>query len=101
MKTEYPDVEAAETLTAPDVAVRAERRVDFHKDLRKRLAKKLDLGGLPPGTPAAKVPEGMRRGGGNLTPKAFPGRPSAQTIELGDSIAARARKRKKDQAKDP
>ena len=113
VETKYPDAEAAGALASPDVSRRAERRVDFHKDLRKRLAKRLDLGGLEPLAPRAEIPDGMKRGG-NLTPKAFPGRPAETqptppeaadepptgTIKLGDSIAARARKRKKRKSED-
>jgi len=117
IETKYPDVEKPEELDTPDVAKRAERRRDFHKDLRKRLAKKLALGGLPSNAAPQAPPPGMRSRRGNLTPKAFPGRPvtpaqpqsaqeqaqpadkakqqSPETIRLGDSLAARARKLKK------
>ena len=122
MKTQYPDVEKAKELEAPDVAKRAERKRDFHKDLRKRLAKKLALGGLHPlkaGGPAP--PPGMKGRTGNLTPKAFPGRPAAparpqstkeqhpadkikrqspETIHLGDSLASRAKRLKKKRSED-
>jgi len=121
IKTEYPEVEKPEELDIPDVAKRAERKRDFHKDLRKRLAKKLGLGGLDPlkaGAPAP--PPGMKSRHSNLTPKAFPGRPAAkppqpakepaaasgesekessEMIHLGNSLAARARKLKKKRTK--
>ena len=119
VKTEYPDAEKSENLERADVTLRIERKKDFQKDMRKRLAKRLELGGLPPEAGRTRPPAGMR-GGGNLTPRSFPGRPTndpaqgadesaraqdaaAQleeqaeeqapgTIQLGDSLAARARK---------
>ena len=74
VETAYPEAEPADELDTPDVTQRAERRKDFHRGLRKRLAKRLGPGGLPPLGGRARLPEGMS-GGGNLTPRAFPGRP--------------------------
>ena len=110
IETGYPAIEDDKALAVPDVAARAERRVDHHRDLRKRLAKKLGPGGLDALTARPAPPPGMKTGG-NLTPRAFPGRPTAPVpsppkpatesvvraapIVLGDSLAARARKLKK------
>ncbi|HUT01933.1 MAG TPA: DEAD/DEAH box helicase [Phycisphaerae bacterium] len=116
VKTEAPPAEDTETLETPDVDRRIERRRDFHKDLRKRLAKKLGLGGLPPDGAPPAPPKGMKRGG-VVKPTAFPGRPAGQqpgpaepppeppaddaeepsppTMHLGSSLAARAKRLKK------
>jgi hypothetical protein len=110
IKTEYPAAEPADNLDTPDVAERARRRRDFHKSLRKRIAKSMDIGGLDPvkAQSQSKRPEDMPRRGGNLPPTAFAGRPDESSakpqaadatddspIELGDSLAARARRLKK------
>jgi len=131
VETEYPEIEKAEELDTPDVSERVERRRDFHKDLRKRLAKRLGLEGLPPDAAKAPAPPGMKTRRGNLTPRDFPGRPvetpgpdaaigpvhktladprsvppetggTGQTgpVQLGDSLAARARKLKKQRRED-
>ncbi|HUU23797.1 MAG TPA: Zn-binding domain-containing protein, partial [Phycisphaerae bacterium] len=44
VKTAPPRVESTETLDVPDVARRAQRRTDFQKELRRRLAKKIETG---------------------------------------------------------
>jgi DEAD/DEAH box helicase domain-containing protein len=71
IETAYPRREADEKLRVADVARRAERRADFQRDLRKRLAKKLSLGGLPPEAMPRGAPPGMATRRGNLTPLAF------------------------------
>ncbi|MDP6438078.1 MAG: DUF1998 domain-containing protein, partial [Candidatus Brocadiia bacterium] len=108
--TEYPDREADEKLPEADVARRAVRRRDFGRELRKRLAKKIESGQIDPlkGRPAP--PKGMKRRGSNAKPTDFPGRPSeakeevpspvepppaAQPRPQGDSLAAKARRLKK------
>jgi hypothetical protein len=119
VETQYPAVEPAQQLAKPDVARRLERRAEFGRDFHKRLAKKLELGGLPHGTPIAKPPPGMKPRGGTLSPKAFdkrvaqasslhsekPSRQDACTtkapIQGGDSLAARAMKLKKQRDKQP
>jgi hypothetical protein len=105
--TRYPDAEAREGLDVADVATRKQRRTDFHKDLRKRLAKHLGPGGLPPDAPTKGPRPGMTAPGGKRTPRDFPGRPKPQPrpaepskgqagpIKLGDSLAARARRLKR------
>ena len=109
IETKYPDVEDPTTLDVPDVDRRGKRRRDFHRLLRKRLAKKLDPGGLSPHAPSQARPKGMT-GGGVVKPTDFPGRPvdepapggeaddpqadSDATLHLGSSLAARAKRRK-------
>ncbi|MFP4054726.1 MAG: DEAD/DEAH box helicase, partial [Phycisphaerae bacterium] len=123
-KTEYPVPEDPAALEVPDVARRKGRRRDFHKDLRKRINRKLGLDGLDPATAVPPPPEGMRKGHVR-TPRSFQGRPGTRednvsaapdesastrgseetqtpppskkpgTISLGDSLAARARRRRK------
>ena len=114
--TAYPDPEPAETLETPDVTRRAGRRRDFHRELRKRIAERIDTGDLPPSAGRTPRPPGMKTSHSNAPPTAFPGRPTpaaepppdvgdttpaADTIEPGDSLAARARKRKKKQEDTP
>ncbi len=125
VETKYPDAEDAAKLEMPDVDRRGERRRDFHKDLRKRLAKKLGLGGLSPHAAAQRPPKGMKRSG-VVKPTSFPGRPEGQspppaqeaaetqpppgkgdakatpkgTLRLGSSIAARAKRLKKKRNED-
>lgn len=104
--TAIPDAEAAEGLETADVAQRGVRRRSLDRDLRKRLAKKIETGKLPADAPLPPPPPGMAGGGGAVTPVDFPGRPVtlpeekphvAQQAPLpaGDSLAARARKLKK------
>ncbi|MCY3022259.1 MAG: DUF1998 domain-containing protein, partial [Planctomycetota bacterium] len=106
--TQYPDAETPATLATPDVSRRIERRGDFDTDFRRRLAKKLALGGPPHGTPVARPPPGMKAAGGTLSPKAFDPSPlreearargelpgATPPVQAGDSLAARARKLKK------
>ncbi|MHC4716126.1 MAG: Zn-binding domain-containing protein, partial [Planctomycetota bacterium] len=112
VKTGYPEVEDAAALDTPDVSRRLERRQGFQVDLRKRLAKRLGLGGLSPTAGGPPAPPGMSTRRGNLTPKAFPGKPAAkqeapsappppeETIALGDSLAAKARRIKKKRKKE-
>jgi len=96
--TAYPDPEQPDLLETPDVARRAERRRDFHKQLRRRIAKKITTGRLDPLAGRIGPPEGMKTPHSNKPPTSFPGRPETNddaTIELGDPLAARARKMKK------
>jgi DEAD/DEAH box helicase domain-containing protein len=103
--TRYPDAEPREGLDAADVAARKQRRTDFHKDLRKRLAKHLGPGGLPADAPVVRPRPGMSTPDGKRTPRDFPGRPEPEAsdvpkdagspIRLGDSRAARARRLRK------
>ncbi len=58
-----------------DVAARLERRKSFDRDLHKKIAKKLPLGGLAPNTPKPAPPAGMATRRPNLPPTAFPGKP--------------------------
>jgi len=96
IETAYPEPEQPETLPEPDVARRAERRRRFNRDLRKRLAKKIDDGTLAPHAGRPAPPPGMKHRGANLRPTAFPGRPAEQKpIPQGDSLAAKARRLKR------
>ncbi len=106
--TGYPEREQDAELSTPDVSKRGERRRGFHRELRRRLAKKIDDGKLSPHTGGPDRPPGMTRPGSNLRPTAFPGRPEvpaeqvppdeehgaskASPIRPGDSLAARARR---------
>jgi DEAD/DEAH box helicase domain-containing protein len=97
--TGYPAIETeAENLEA-DPAKRAKRRRALDRDLHKRLAKKLGHGGLNPLQGKTAPPPGMRTKRGSLKPTDFPGKPVEKEIHppiaLGDSLAARARRRKK------
>jgi len=97
--TRYPDVESKEKLGIPDVVRRAERRKTFERKLRKRLAKHITTNHLPPHTGKVSPPPGMKTKRSNKPPTAFPGRPAAghTTVVrvLGDALAARARRLKK------
>ncbi len=99
VETACPAPEVPAALAVADVARRAQRRGAAARDLQKRLAKKLDLDGLPPSAPKPAPPPGMSLpGGSNLRPTAFPGRPAPaaappRPLVAGDCLAARARKR--------
>ena len=100
----HPGPEKDDQLGRADAAVRRERRTQFHKDLRKRLAKKIETHQLdalePKGNHMKKRKTGRRK-----PPTTFPGRPEVaaeqvtddeqKQIHLGDSLAARARRKKK------
>ncbi|OPZ84519.1 MAG: ski2-like helicase [bacterium ADurb.Bin429] len=91
VETAPAQVEQTETLPEPDVARRGDRRRDFGRELRKRIVQRLEAEPLPPNLP----PPGMKTGAGVLPPTAFPGKP-VSPVELGDSLAARARRLKKE-----
>ena len=107
--TEYPEPEAEAALDTPDVARRAERRRDFDRDQRRRLATKIRTSRLDPIAGAPSPPPGMRTSRGNAPPTRFCGRPSADAAERppeprqpeptprpqGNALAARARRLKK------
>jgi len=114
--TEYPDAEKPEHLTSADSGVRAERKREFHRELRKRVGKSMPTGGLSPHAAGEPPPPGMKTRSGNRRPTHFPGRPpvrkekverddstsSERTIRAGDSLAARARRlRKKQEPSEP
>jgi len=129
VKTEYPDIEPEEQLATPDVARRAERRRQFDRDLHKRIAKKIKLDKLSPYARGPGPPPGMTTRASNLRPGDFPGRPPqkpaaptpaspttqpggaqpppdradapAPPVVLGDSLAARARKKIRKEPKPP
>jgi len=68
----YPEPEKTETLAEADVARRSERRRDFHRELRKRIAKKLPSDRLSPFAGGAKAPPGMKVRGSSKPPGYFP-----------------------------
>ena len=83
--TGYPAAEDARALDTPDVTRRIERRRDFERDLRRRLAQRvnnIDKESKPPPR-EAPAPE----------PAAAPPPAKPPPIRLGDSIPARARRR--------
>jgi hypothetical protein len=83
--TEYPDPEPDEKLESPDVSTRRSRRKSFHRDLRKRIAKKISdgkiraLAGKPP------PPTGMSPGTGNRKPGDFPAAPEHSRADRTDA----------------
>jgi len=109
IETRYPDAVEPAELAEADVAGRARKRRDFHKALRKRVAKHIETDELSPDAGRPPRPSGMKTRRGNLRATAFPGRPDVrkeevadgappkpkQIIDLGDSIASRARKMKR------
>jgi DEAD/DEAH box helicase domain-containing protein len=113
VRTAYPATEKREDLSKSDVERRTERRRDSDRDLHKRLAKKLRLGGLKPDTAVPAPPPGMKKRLSNLRPTAFAEKPvdegaapkgespGNKPIVLGDRLAARARKLKKKGTEQP
>ena len=104
VKTEYPEIEKSEALSQADAAKRVERRRNLTRELRKRVAKHLPTGGLSPFASPRGRPPGMKTKESNLPPTHFPGRPEGEkekpaAIGQGDSLAARARKMKKERRK--
>ena len=83
--TRYPTVEDQEQLSKADVERRIERRSDFGRALRKRLAKKMDDGKLQPFVGQGNVPTGMTTRQSNLTPRHFAGRPIVSHENVADN----------------
>lgn len=115
VETGYPDAEKEERLSSADVARRAERRRTFHRELRKRIAKSISTGELPPHAAREAPPPGMKSRGSNKPPTHFPGRPALREdkpspegephpekkpIRAGDSLAAKARRLVKERMED-
>ncbi len=97
IKTDYPELERPAELEKADVQRRAERRNSFDRDLHKRIAKKLGLGGKNPMASRHGPPRGMKTRHGVVKPTDFPGRPQEavpkdKPVVAGDELAARARK---------
>ncbi len=109
--TAYPDPASRQQLARADSAERAKRRRTFDRDLHKRIAKRVGLGGLDALTGRQKLPTGMKTRHSNLRPTDFPARsvppeaaspppeaappPPSDTpkpVKLGDTLAARARR---------
>jgi DEAD/DEAH box helicase domain-containing protein len=113
VETEYPDPESEDQLETPDVARRRARRTEFSRRLRKKLAKHEPEERLSPDAARHAPPEGMS-GLHAKPPTWFCGRPAdahdegepegtrsdapkepRDTIQQGDSLAAKARRLKK------
>lgn len=77
VKTSYPEPEKTETLEEPDAARRSERRREFYRELRKRVAKKSHSDRLSPFAGKGKPPPGMKVRGSSKPPGYFPGRPAS------------------------
>ncbi|MGC9320229.1 MAG: DEAD/DEAH box helicase, partial [Armatimonadota bacterium] len=112
IETGYPDIEREEQLDTPDVATRRRRRTDFHRQLRRRLAKHVPdhriSSHAPRNAPPADMPKHSK------PPTWFRGRPDEDRVESddihaereappeqppihsGDSLASRARKLKRE-----
>ncbi|MHB9133776.1 MAG: DEAD/DEAH box helicase [Armatimonadota bacterium] len=98
VETRYPEVEKTEALPRADVEQRIDRRRNFHRELRKRIAEHIETDQLPPNAP----PPGMKTRHGVNPPTAFSNEQTlgekpeiVQPREMGDSLAARARRLKK------
>jgi len=102
VKTEYPGIDKAEELGTPDAARRRERRMSFERELHQRLAKNSGPVDVPPRSQRSIAPRGMRAGTGAVRPVDFPGRPAGgASIAAGDSLAARARRLRRQRPADP
>jgi ATP-dependent helicase YprA (DUF1998 family) len=104
IKTEYPDIEPESENREADATKRVRKRRSLDRDLHKRLAKKLGPDGLAPlKSKAGLLPRGMKTKHSNLKPTDFPGTPATPAptapIFLGDSLAARARRKAKEKKK--
>jgi len=109
IETQYPEPESEEALDEADVARRSSRRRDFQKDLHKRIAEEIRDDGLDPLSKKKGPPKGTWRPGGRRKPTDFQGKPEKsreevpdstppkdkKMIQLGDSLASRARRRRK------
>jgi hypothetical protein len=84
VKTEYPDIEKADELPKADVQRRSEIRRSLDRDLRKRIAKKLDEDKINPNKSRYEPPPpGMTGPGGVVKPTAFPGKPAEKEAATG------------------
>jgi hypothetical protein len=120
VRTEYPQPEDVSTLDQADVARRVQRKLQLHRELRRRIAKHVPAEGLSSFAPVSKPPPGTTFCGSSVPPSAFPGRPYCpvtieaplgkpkdkspdsltEPIRHGDSLAARARRLKKHRSAD-
>ena len=82
--TEYPEPEESKTLETPDVSRRKTLRTSFHKDLRRRIAQKIESDGLDPLAGGGGPPTGMN-GHQNRKPTSFAGRPEVSEERI-DSV---------------
>ena len=102
VETEFPAAARAAELSQADVESRSTHRRDFHRELRKRIAERGEQEPLPPNTGRPALPPGMKTNSGVNHPGDFPGHPvdppaaePMNPVKLGDSLAARARRLKK------
>ncbi len=124
IETEYPEPVAEDELDEPDVSARRSKRRDFHKELDRRLAQDIPDHRLSPTKGKPGAPDRMKRGRGDKSPDAYPGQPAHHRIQnapeapmqeksgkddeaeqdtdpsdnivsMGDSLAARARQKRK------
>ena len=108
-KTEFPAAKTPGQLEGPDVAARKTRRKSFSRELRKRLAKKIETAELDSNMPKVSPPQQVSHP--HNPPGRYPGKPevvaeqaeeimspedSPKPIPLGNTLAARARKRRKE-----
>jgi hypothetical protein len=105
--TGYPDIEREEALPMADAARRDDRKREFNKELRKRIAKYQAAQLQPFSNEAVQPAPRIRPRGGGNPPTAFPGSPTPpikeeavvkkqpEVIQSGDALAAKARKLKK------
>ena len=76
-RTDYPAAKSEPELAGADVARRQRERIGFHREIRRRLAKKIASDELPADAGRQRPPEALRRPGKSLPPTAFPGKPAA------------------------
>ncbi|HEX2948865.1 MAG TPA: DEAD/DEAH box helicase [Armatimonadota bacterium] len=93
--TQYPTIEAADTLAKPDVARRVERRRDFDKTLRKRLAERMLTADIETRKPVEQTPAPEKAMPMPTTPAPPQTPPTQRAVTLGDSLAMKARRMKK------
>ena len=123
VQTEFPDTQTADRLNEADVAQRRRGRREFAKEMRRRTAKNVPSELLSSHAARAPIPEGMKLHY-KKPPTAFPGRPQVaheteppqaqpgrpaapadretkpDTIVMGDSLAAKARRLKRKRERD-
>jgi len=77
----YPEREKDEAMAKADVERRAERRRDFSRELRRRIARSIPDERLKADAGRPLLPPGMKTKAGNKPPTHFPGRPPASKVE--------------------
>jgi hypothetical protein len=108
VETRYPEPAPADALAQPDASRRIRSARAFHKELRKRIAQRIETGKLDALAGKGGPPAAVRAPGGTRKPTDFPGRPAQgpevsedrparpqAPMRLGDSVAAKARRMRK------